>query len=204
MKSFMYIKNFKFGFVLSILFITACSSTPKQASADMTGISVSQVAPEPFESTHGSFRIVHTPAKNEFLILPTEWAQVGNMLKKSFALGLAGLEIDVIDKFEDAIFVDVFNQQKDSHAYLDGCSVTDLLKTKYQGSGVNAIELIYKCEDNQVLLVSTLWVNSHPSIFLVTGFKNLCHADPHVTLKVYSHFVQGMEVKIEEYMEKIG
>ena len=27
---------------------------------------------------------------------------------------------------------------------------------------------------------------------------------PHVTLKVYSHFVIGMEVKIEEYMEKIG
>ena len=26
----------------------------------------------------------------------------------------------------------------------------------------------------------------------------------HVTLKVYSHFVKGMEVQIEEYMEKIG
>ncbi|MDB4195274.1 hypothetical protein N9803_06540 [Gammaproteobacteria bacterium] len=30
------------------------------------------------------------------------------------------------------------------------------------------------------------------------------HADPHVTLKVYSHFVKGMEVQIEEYMEKLG
>jgi len=34
--------------------------------------------------------------------------------------------------------------------------------------------------------------------------NRLGHADPHVTLKVYSHFVIGMEVKIEEYMEKIG
>lgn len=34
--------------------------------------------------------------------------------------------------------------------------------------------------------------------------NRLGHADPHVTLKVYSHFVQGMEVEIEEYMEKIG
>ena len=32
----------------------------------------------------------------------------------------------------------------------------------------------------------------------------LGHADPHETLKVYSHFVIGMEVKIEEYMEKLG
>lgn len=34
--------------------------------------------------------------------------------------------------------------------------------------------------------------------------NRLGHADPHVTLKVYSHFAIGMEVKIEEYMEKIG
>ena len=31
-------------------------------------------------------------------------------------------------------------------------------------------------------------------------FHRLGHADPHVTLKVYSHLVKGMEVQIEEYM----
>ncbi|MDA8798853.1 hypothetical protein N9E65_00605 [Gammaproteobacteria bacterium] len=39
---------------------------------------------------------------------------------------------------------------------------------------------------------------------LIQLSNRLGHADPHVTLKVYSHFVLGMEVKIEEYMEKIG
>ena len=140
-------KTFKLGLVLGILSITACSSTPKQASADMTGINVAKDTNEAFKSTHGSFRIVHTPAKNEFLILPSDWAVVGDIFKKTFALGLAGGEFDVIDKFEDAIFVDVFNEYKDSNDYLSGCSVTDLIKTKYpRPNGVNAIELIYKCD----------------------------------------------------------
>ena len=142
-------KSFKLGVVLSILFITACSSTPKQASADMTGINVAKDTNEAFKSTYGSFRIVHNPAKNEFLILPGDWATVGNVYKKVFAMGLAGFEIDVLDKFEDAIFIDVFNEYKESNNYLSGCSVTDLIKTKYpRPNGVNAIELIYKCDGN--------------------------------------------------------
>jgi len=48
---------------------------------------------------------------------------------------------------------------------------------------------------------SNLLMNNFPLIQLS---NRLGHADPHVTLKVYSHFVIGMEVKIEEYMEKIG
>jgi len=32
----------------------------------------------------------------------------------------------------------------------------------------------------------------------------LGHANPHVSLKVYSHSIKGMEVQIEEYMEKLG
>ena len=43
-------------------------------------------------------------------------------------------------------------------------------------------------------------MNNFPLIQLS---HRLGHADPHVTLKVYSHFVKGMEVQIEEYMEKI-
>ena len=48
---------------------------------------------------------------------------------------------------------------------------------------------------------SNLLMNNFPLIQLS---HRLGHADPHVTLKVYSHFVKGMEVQIEEYMEKIG
>ena len=48
---------------------------------------------------------------------------------------------------------------------------------------------------------SNLLMNNFPLIQLS---NRLGHADPHVTLKVYSHFVIGMEVNIEEYMEKIG
>ena len=48
---------------------------------------------------------------------------------------------------------------------------------------------------------SNLLMNNFPLIQLS---NRLGHADPHVTLKVYSHFVIGMEVRIEEYMEKIG
>jgi len=44
-------------------------------------------------------------------------------------------------------------------------------------------------------------MNNFPLIQLS---HRLGHADPHVTLRVYSHFVMGMEVQIEEYMEKIG
>jgi len=133
----------------TILLITGCSSTPKQASADMTGINVGKDTFEVFKSTHGCFRILNTHAKNEFLILPCEWAAVGNVYKKVFALGLAGLEIDVLDKFEDAIFIDVFNEFKESNDYLSDCSVTDLIKTKYPApNGMNAIELLYKCEDS--------------------------------------------------------
>ena len=40
-------------------------------------------------------------AQNEFLILPSDWAVVGDIFKKTFALGLAGGEFDVIDKFEE-------------------------------------------------------------------------------------------------------
>ena len=46
-----------------------------------------------------------------------------------------------------------------------------------------------------------IFLNNFPLIQLS---HRLGHADPHVTLKVYSHFVKGMEVQIEEYMEKIG
>ena len=48
---------------------------------------------------------------------------------------------------------------------------------------------------------SNLLMNNFPLIQLS---HRLGHADPHVTLKVYSHFVKGMEVQIEEYMEKLG
>ena len=136
-------------YLLSILFIVSCSSTPKQATADITGINVAKDTNETFKSTHGSFRIVHNPAKNEFLILPGDWATLGNIYKKTFSLGLAGLEIDVLDKFEDAIFIDVFNEYKESNDYLSGCSVTDLIRTKYpRHNGVNAIELLNKCEES--------------------------------------------------------
>ena len=48
---------------------------------------------------------------------------------------------------------------------------------------------------------SNLLMNNFPLIQLS---HRLGHADPHVTLKVYSHFVKGIQVQIEEYMEKLG
>ena len=142
----MYIKNFQLGFVLSILFITACSSTPKQASADMTGVNVKSAIQEEFKSTHGCFAIDNTHAKNEFLILPCEGTLFKEAFKFSFSFGLAKQDIE---KINDAIFIDVFNEFKESHNYLDGCLVTDLIRTRnMERAGLAMIELLYKCEDN--------------------------------------------------------
>jgi len=44
---------------------------------------------------------------------------------------------------------------------------------------------------------------SHRRTYGVQLLNRLGHADPYVTLKAYSNFVQSMKVKIEEYMEKI-
>lgn len=52
--------------------------------------------------------------------------------------------------------------------------------------------------------------HTHASNLLMYNFPltelsmRLGHADPHVTLRVYSHFIKGMESDIDEYMKKIG
>ena len=139
-------KTFKLGVVLSILFITACSSTPKP-SADIASINVSQVYKETFQSTHGCFDITNNHAKNEFLI----YSCFGDMYKDTWKMGLSAfiLNKQSIEKFEDAVFIDVFNEYRDSHNYLSGCSATNLIKTYHPNSAFyKAFEIIYVCEDN--------------------------------------------------------
>ena len=52
--------------------------------------------------------------------------------------------------------------------------------------------------------------HTHASNLLMYNFPltelsmRLGHADPHVTLRVYSHFIKGMESDIDEYMKQIG
>ena len=142
----MKIKNFKLGFVLSILLITACSSTPKQASADMTGINVEPAIQETFKSSHGCFEIDNSHAKNEFLIMECFGAILKDASRMAFSYGLSTKT--TFDSIADPIFVDVFNEFKESHDYLKGCSVTDLIRSKYSGKMGALIELTYKCEDN--------------------------------------------------------
>ena len=137
-------KKLKLSFVLSILFITACSSTPKQGSADMEGVNVSQVTREEFESIHGCFDIKSHPKKNELTILTCHGLK--DVFKYSLSLGLAP---DSIEKFEDAVFIDVFNEFKVSNEYLSGCFATDLIKKRFPtDAGVPAIEVIYMCEED--------------------------------------------------------
>ena len=50
-------------------------------------------------------------------------------------------------------------------------------------------------------LASNMFMNDFPVMQLS---HKLGHANPHVSLKVYSHSIKGMEVQIEEYMEKLG
>ena len=129
-------------YLLSILFIVSCASTPKQTSADMTGINVKPAIQEDFESIHGCFAIDNTHAKNEFLIMPCG----GTITKDIFKLVL--LDKQTFDKIEDPVFLDVFNEFKESHNYLDGCSATDLIRTRNTNrAGIAVIELLYKCEE---------------------------------------------------------
>ena len=136
--------SFRLGIVLSILFISACSTTT-EPSADMTNINVSKLTRETFESTHGCFDIINTHAKNEFIIVSC----FGAMYKDAWKMGLSAfiLNTQSIEKFEDAVFIDVFNEFRDSHDYLEGCSATDLIKTSHPDSApIKAIEIIYKCD----------------------------------------------------------
>ena len=51
---------------------------------------------------------------------------------------------------------------------------------------------------------------THASNLLMYNFPltelSMClgHADPQITLRVYSHFVTGMESDIDEYMTQVG
>lgn len=146
MERFMYIKNFQLGFVLSILLITACSSTPKQTSADMTGINVEPAIQEIFKSSHGCFEIENSHAKNEFLITPCYGTIFKDASRMAFSYGLSTKT--TFDSIADPIFVDVFNEFKESHNYLNGCSATDLIrKRNMERAGITTIELLYKCEE---------------------------------------------------------
>ena len=62
-------KPMKKLYILSILFVVSCASSPKQAKADMTGINISPVSQEYFESTHGCFGIINAHSKKEFKFL---------------------------------------------------------------------------------------------------------------------------------------
>ncbi|MDB9997926.1 hypothetical protein OAD86_00695 [bacterium] len=78
----------------------------------------------------------------------------------------------------------------------------DLLSINQIGVMVFTSSLKMDCKQNlRHTHASNLLMNNFPLIKLS---HRLGHADPHVTLKVYSHFVKGMEVQIEEYMEKLG
>ena len=52
--------------------------------------------------------------------------------------------------------------------------------------------------------------HTHASNLLMYNFPltelsmRLGHADPQITLRVYSHFVGGMESNIDEFMSKVG
>lgn len=131
---------------LCLVMITACSSTPKHASADMTGINVEPVIQETFKSTHGCFMIKNSHAKNEFLMTGCFGAMIKDAFRMGFSYGLSTKT--TFDSIADPIFVDVFNEFKESHDYLNGCSVTDLIRSKFQGDMGALIELTYKCEDN--------------------------------------------------------
>ena len=136
------IKSFKLDVVLSILFITACSSTPKQASADMTGVNVSSVVQSFFESTHGCFNIKNSHAKNEIVMQACPKSQFADTMKLAFSYGMYSKE--KLDKFKDGIFLDVFNEYKKSNDYLNSCNPTDLIRN--HGPQFLTIEIIYKCD----------------------------------------------------------
>ena len=125
----------------TILLITGCSSTPKQASADMTGINLSPTSQEYFESTHGCFGIINAHAKKEFKFVPCFGDGFKDAFKLSFSFGLAKQKIDKID---NEIFIDVFNEFKKEKQYLTNCSPTDLIRL----DGIPyTVEIIYECED---------------------------------------------------------
>ena len=135
-------KKLKLSFVLGILFITACSSTPKQASADMTGVNYDPGKAEEFESKHGCFLIKNTHAKNEIKFLDHCLTYT-----EAFLWGLTGgLSEKQLKKIDNAVFIDVFNEFKKTKKYLNNCSATDLIKQ--ENAYHQPVELIYECEDN--------------------------------------------------------
>ena len=129
-------------YLLSILFIVSCASSPKQATADMTGVNVSPMSQQQFESTHGCFGIINTHAKKEFKFVPC----FGDGIKDGFKFGFSfGLAKETLEKTNDAIFVDVFNEFKKEKLYLTNCSPTDLIRL----DGVPyTVEIIYECEED--------------------------------------------------------
>ena len=125
----------------TILLITGCSSTPKQASADMTDINYDPSKTEDFESKHGCFLIKNTHAKN--LIIFYNCLTNSEAFLWGFTLGLSKKQLKKID---NAAFIDVFNEFKKTKKYLNNCSATDLIK---QENGYHQpVELIYECKDN--------------------------------------------------------
>ena len=139
-------ETFKLGLVLSILFITACSSTPKQASADMTGVNVSSSTSEIFRSKHGCFGIKDTYAKKEMIFtLGCFGDAFVDGLKFGFSFGLAEQKIEKID---NEIFIDVFNEFKNTKHYLKNCSPTDLIRLDSNLAELSTVTLLYKCEDD--------------------------------------------------------
>ena len=129
-------------YLLSILFIVSCASTPKEASADMAGINVSPVTQEEFESKHGCFTLTNTHAKKQIKFFSCFRNGLGDAFKFGFTFGLAK---ERLEKINDVIFIDVFNEFKNNNEYLENCSVTDLIRLE----GIPyTVELLYKCEED--------------------------------------------------------
>ncbi|MDA9044890.1 hypothetical protein N9H95_03210 [Gammaproteobacteria bacterium] len=135
------INTLKSGVVLSVLFMTACSSTPEPA-ADMTGVNVSSVTQTYFESTHGCFNIKNSHAKNEIVMQACPKSQFADTMKRAFSYGMYSKE--KFYKFKDGIFLDVFNEYKKLNDYLNNCNPTDLIRN--QRGQFLTIEIIYKCD----------------------------------------------------------
>ena len=127
-------------YLFSILFIVSCASTPKQASADMEDINISQVVQTEFNSTHGCFTIYNAHALNEFFIASCLRVRNKDLFKLAFSYGLYSKR--TIDKFDNAIFIDVFNEFKKSYSYLHSCSPTDLIRREKI-----EVQLLYACQD---------------------------------------------------------
>lgn len=127
-------------YLLSILFIVSCASTPKEASADMTGVNYDSGKAEEFESKHGCFVIKNTHAKN--MIVFNHCFAVSEAFFFGFTYGLNKKQLKKID---NAVFIDVFNEFKKTKKYLNNCSATDLIKQ--ENAYHQPVELLYKCEE---------------------------------------------------------